>query len=109
MKKYLLNLLKKHRNQKGFTLIEMVVVIAIIVLLLIIIAPNLTKQKKNAANRTDEAFKTTLQTQVELYENENHGHVPSFDDLRKGNYLTDDQFNKSKDYVINEDGEVKKK
>lgn len=107
VKKYLVNLLKKSRTQQGFTLIEMVVVVAIIVLLVLIIAPNLMKQKKNADTKTSDAFKSTLQTQVDLYKDEKKldGKV-DFITLHKDKYLTDDQFKKSANYDVNDDGEV---
>ncbi|WP_251717638.1 competence type IV pilus major pilin ComGC [Lactobacillus agrestimuris] len=92
------------KKQKGFTLIEMVVVIAIVVLLLIIIAPNLVGQKKNAEKKTDDAFKTTLQTQVELYENEHDKEPESLEALGE-KYLTNDQLKKAKNYKL-EGGEV---
>lgn len=109
MKKKILKWLRQNKKQKGFTLIEMVVVIAIIVLLLLIVAPNLVEQKKNAEKHTSDAFTTTLQTQVELYENEKPKKVPSFKEMREAGYLTDKQFAQSKDYTINNDGVVKKK
>lgn len=93
------------KKQKGFTLIEMVVVIAIVVMLLVIIAPNLVGQKRNAEKKTSEAFRTTLQTQVELYENE-HGKRPSSLNELKGKYLSEDQSKKIKDFHINSAGEV---
>lgn len=107
VKRYLINLLKKSRTQQGFTLIEMVVVVAIIVLLVLIIAPNLMKQKKNADTKTSDAFKSTLQTQVDLYKDEKKldGKV-DFTTLHKDKYLTDDQFKKSANYDVNDDGEV---
>lgn len=113
MKKYLMELIRKNKKQKGFTLIEMVVVIAIIVLLLMIIAPNLARQKNNAQKSTDRAFETTLQTQVELYSNEfPKDKEISFEDLKDNGYLTEKQYEKAtKDtgYEITGEGIVKKK
>lgn len=110
MKEKVLTFIRKNKMQKGFTLIEMVVVIAIIVLLLLIIAPNLARQKQNAEKSTDRAFKTTLQTQVELYENEyGEKDKPNFAELRDKKYLTAKQYDKAnKNYQI-ENGIVKKK
>ncbi|MDF7638688.1 competence type IV pilus major pilin ComGC [Lactobacillus sp. ESL0791] len=109
VKNYLLKLIAKTRTAKGFTLIEMVVVVAIIVLLILIIAPNLTKQKKNAEERTDEAFKTTLQTQANLYEDDRsrNGKEISFANMYDAGYLTKNQYEKSKKYTLN-DGTVEK-
>lgn len=100
--------MKKTRRQEGFTLIEMVVVIAIIVVLILIIAPNLIQQKGKAENRTNDAFKTTLQTQAELYEGEYDKKADSFEELRDKGYLTERQMAKSKNYSIS-DGEVSAK
>lgn len=109
MKKYLLNILAKSRKQQGFTLIEMVVVIAIIVLLVLIIAPNLMRQKGNAENRTSDAFRSTLQTQVELYRDEkkiDDNKPISFETMEKDGYLTKDQLKKSEKYSFDKDGAV---
>lgn len=107
MKKYLANIMAKRRKQEGFTLIEMVVVIAIIVILILLIVPNLINQKQKAETKTADAFKTTLQTQVELYKDE-HKVPKDFEDL-KGNYLTNDQIAKAKKNFTLDNGEVVEK
>lgn len=113
MKKNLIDLLKKNRKQKGFTLIEMVIVIAIVVMLLVIIAPNLVQQKQRAQTKTDEAFRTTLQTQVELYNDEHPSKklTSSLEDLATAkdsqgdSYLSEDQKKKLSKYRL-ENGKV---
>ncbi|WP_125715006.1 prepilin-type N-terminal cleavage/methylation domain-containing protein [Companilactobacillus kedongensis] len=60
-----MNKLKK-KTREAFTLIEMVIVLFIISLLLLLIVPNLANQKSNAVDKTDEAFRTTLQAQVDI-------------------------------------------
>lgn len=101
MKKYLGQIFKKQAKQKGFTLIEMVVVIAIIVMLLMIIAPNLAKQRQNAAKQTDKAFQTTLQTQVELYLNDHPRNKNlTFVTLEREGYLTKEQLQNAKKFKI---------
>lgn len=93
MKNKLKALQKKVKKAKGFTLIEMVVVIAIIAILILLVVPNLSNQKQKAEDRTDEAFKTTLQTQVELSEKEK----PTLDDLKSEKLITDKQFKRATD------------
>ncbi|CCI87257.1 competence type IV pilus major pilin ComGC [Lactobacillus gigeriorum] len=102
LKQYLVGLLRKNRQQKGFTLIEMVVVIAIIVILLIIIAPNLIHQKDNADHKSRDAFKTTLETQVELYKMDDNikDKELKIDSLAKAGYLTQDQVAKAAKYKL---------
>ena len=101
MKKLLNKIFKS--KKKGFTLIEMVIVIAIVVMLLIIIAPNLVRQKENAQRNTDKAFVTTLQTQVELY-NDEHKDKKLTNDLSplksESNYLTEKQKNELNKYEL---------
>lgn len=109
MKKKVLDILAKSRRQEGFTLIEMVVVIAIIVILLLLVVPNLIGQKRKAEEKTADAFKTTLQTQVELYKDEK-GKVPDkFADLEEGDYLTNDQIKKANQKFELNQGNVTKK
>ncbi|MBL1059567.1 MULTISPECIES: prepilin-type N-terminal cleavage/methylation domain-containing protein [Lactobacillus] len=105
MKKYLLNILAKSRRQEGFTLIEMVVVIAIIVILMVLIVPNMLNQKEKAETRTSDAFKTTLQTQVEMYKDDGHDTPSKFEDLQ-GEFLTKDQVKKANKSFKLENGKV---
>ena len=108
MKKYLANIMAKRRKQEGFTLIEMVVVITIIVILILLIVPNLINQKKNAETKTADAFRTTVQTQVELYKDK-YGEPKDFEDLKKDDYLTGDQITKAKKNFTLDSGEVVEK
>ncbi|BDR56378.1 competence type IV pilus major pilin ComGC [Xylocopilactobacillus apis] len=66
----LVNKIKKNHKAPAFTLIEMVIVLFIIGLLMLLILPNLNSQKKKAENKTDNALVTTIQTQVNLYEDD---------------------------------------
>ncbi|WP_082676296.1 competence type IV pilus major pilin ComGC [Shouchella shacheensis] len=56
------------RNQRGFTLVEMLVVLMIISILLLIALPNMTKNNDTAAGKSCEATQKLLQTQVVAYE-----------------------------------------
>ncbi|UQS83804.1 competence type IV pilus major pilin ComGC [Bombilactobacillus thymidiniphilus] len=81
----------RRKKQSAFTLIEMVIVLFIISLLLLIIIPNINSQKNSAKNKTDAAFKTTLQTQVDMYDGDN----PTWGKLQSDNYLSSAQVNKA--------------
>lgn len=109
IKKITSNVLAKNRRQAGFTLIEMVVVIAIVVILILLIMPNLIGQKQKAESKTMSAFKTTVQTQVELYKDDKNADPSSFADLENSNYLTHDQVEKAKKNFTLENGNVKEK
>lgn len=103
MQKKLNNLLKKSRQAKGFTLIEMVVVIAIIAFLILLIAPNLMTQKDKAHERTDEAFRSTLQAQVELADDKNI----TLEKLESQGFISKKQAQEAKDKGITiSDGRV---
>lgn len=85
------------KRQRAFTLIEMVIVVAIIATLVLLISPNLLAQKDRADQRTNDAFNTTIRTQVELYE-ENTGKPPhSFQEMVDAHYLTEKQEEQAED------------
>jgi competence protein ComGC len=85
------------KRQRAFTLIEMVIVVAIIATLVLLISPNLLAQKDRADKRTNDAFNTTIRTQVELYE-ENTGKTPvSFQEMVNAHYLTQKQGEQAED------------
>lgn len=95
----------KAKKTKGFTLIEMVIVIAIIAILILLIVPGLSKEKDKASNKTDEAFRATLQTQVELSENSKNASLGS---LVEENLITEKQKQEAEQkHITITDGEVK--
>lgn len=63
------------KNNKGFSLIELIIVIAIMAVLVAIIAPNLTKylgsSKKNTDKKNADEIASQLQTCITDYETEN--------------------------------------
>ena len=65
----------KKTNNKGFSLIELIIVIAIMAVLVAIIAPNLTKylgkSKKNTDTKNQDEIESTLKTCITDYEMEN--------------------------------------
>ncbi|WP_079530267.1 competence type IV pilus major pilin ComGC [Halobacillus hunanensis] len=54
-------------NQKGFTLIEMLIVLLIISVLLVIAIPNLAKNNETIRSKGCEALVLTAEAQVEAY------------------------------------------
>lgn len=67
--------MKKTTNNKGFSLIELIIVIAIMAVLVAIIAPNLTKylgsSKKNTDKKNADELAAQIQTCITDYETEN--------------------------------------
>ncbi|SDB83016.1 competence type IV pilus major pilin ComGC [Shouchella lonarensis] len=64
------------KDERGFTLVEMLVVLMIISLLLLIALPNLSKNTDVAGEQGCQATQKLLQTQVAAYEIE-HGTLPT--------------------------------
>lgn len=54
-------------DEEGFTLLEMLIVLFILGLLLLVIIPNVTKHQDSAESKGEDAFVSTVQTQVDLY------------------------------------------
>lgn len=77
-------------NEKGFTLIEMLIVLLIISILIIITIPNVTKHSATINEKGCEAFIKMVQGQVEAYQIE-HKTIPTLQDLTTNEYLTADQ------------------
>ncbi len=61
------NWLRKKRNQKGFTLIELMIVIAIIGILAAIAIPQFTKYRAKAFNAAALSDARNLKTDLEAY------------------------------------------
>jgi competence protein ComGC len=85
------------KRRGAFTLIEAAIVLFIISLLMLLILPNLNAQRKHAVETHANAMVNTVQTQVDLYQNDHADDSDvSFDDLQSGDYLTSAQVSKAK-------------
>jgi competence protein ComGC len=83
MEVYMLN------NEKGFTLIEMMIVMLVISILLIITIPNVAKHNTNINNKGCEAYVKMVQAQVQAYEMDKNK-VPTLQDLITEEYIKND-------------------
>src|SRR6476646_2137201 len=85
------------KNQKGFTLIEMMIVLLVISVLLVITVPNVTKNNSSINEKGCEAFVKMVQGQVQAFEldgnkSENGELVPvSVAALKAGGYITQEK------------------
>ncbi|MFG6148534.1 competence type IV pilus major pilin ComGC [Halobacillus sp. B23F22_1] len=75
-------------NQKGFTLIEMLIVLLIISVLLIITIPNLTENTESIRTKGCEALVLTTEAQVESYYIEHNALPADLSVLVDENYIT---------------------
>ena len=74
------------KNQRGFTLIEMLIVMLIITVLIAIAIPNVTKQTSAVDEKGCKAFVHMVQGQVESYRMDEKS-VPTIENLVTGGYL----------------------
>ncbi len=84
------------KRWQAFTLIEMALVLFIISLLVLLIVPNLASQRSHAKKINDNALQTELNSQAQLYADDNDVDVASVtvDDLKAKGYLTNKQAKK---------------
>lgn len=86
----MLNYFNKLKNQKGFTLVELMVVVVIIAILVAIIIPIYNKVQDNAAKKAHDANLRTIDGAISMYVAE-HGEYPTdIDALVNEDYLTEE-------------------
>jgi competence protein ComGC len=74
-------------NEKGFTLIEMLIVLLVISILLIITVPNITKHQSTIQTKGCEAFSKMVQAQVEAYQIDHNKLPDGVAELKTEGYL----------------------
>ncbi|WP_010096974.1 competence type IV pilus major pilin ComGC [Ornithinibacillus scapharcae] len=94
------------KNQKGFTLIEMLIVLMIVSILMILIIPNLGSKSKDVQNKGCEALVSVVQTQVDAYYLEYYEYPSSLQVLVKENYIRENQMKCSDAKLEYRDGKV---
>lgn len=79
------------KNQKGFTLIEMLIVLMIISVLIILIVPNLSEKSKEVYEKGCNALVSVVQAQVDAYYIETNEYPADLIALQGEGYITTDQ------------------
>lgn len=77
-------------NNRGFTLIEMMIVLLVISVLLIITIPNVTKHNSKINSKGCDAFVKMVQAQVQAYEIDKKALPSNIQDLVVAEYLNED-------------------
>ncbi|PRO66688.1 competence type IV pilus major pilin ComGC [Alkalicoccus urumqiensis] len=74
-------------NEKGFTLIEVMVVLVIISMLLLVFIPNLAKNQSVAGEKSCEAVLELTESQVLAYYSDNGDYPASIEELETEGYV----------------------
>lgn len=77
------------KNQKGFTLIEMMIVLMVISVLLIIMVPNITQHNSTINKKGCEAFVRMVEGQVQAFHIDNKKFPSDISELAAKGYLKD--------------------
>ena len=102
-----MNILKKLKSKKGFTLIEMLLVLLIISVLLILIIPNIAKQSEHIQKTGCSAQLKLIETQIEAYTLKFNRKPTSIEDLVQEGYIKEGQKScKNGDTIILRGGEA---
>ena len=75
------------KNDRGFTLVEMMIVLLIISVLILISIPNVTKHSASIDEKSCQAFVKMVEGQVAAYKIE-HKDIPTLEELKTNGYLT---------------------
>ncbi|MGF9975234.1 competence type IV pilus major pilin ComGC [Viridibacillus arvi] len=78
------------KQQKGFTLIEMLIVLFIITVLILIAIPNVTKHFSTVDDKGCKAYVTMVQGQVEAYRIDEKKYPTTIEMLEDAKYLKQD-------------------
>ncbi|WP_186670582.1 competence type IV pilus major pilin ComGC [Sporosarcina sp. BP05] len=96
------------RNEKAFTLIEMMIVLLIISVLILIAIPNVSKHSKSIDEKGCNAYVQMVQGQIEAFKMDEK-HLPTLDELTTKEYLPENaQCPDGTQLSIDGDGKVAK-
>lgn len=80
-----------NKNEKGFTLIEMLIVLTIITVLIILIVPTLANKSGEVHETGCDALKKTVQSQVAAYQLEKSKVPSSLSELESAGFISNEQ------------------
>ncbi|GAA5415494.1 comG operon protein 3 [Paraliobacillus ryukyuensis] len=79
------------RDQKGFTLIEMLIVLTIIATLLILLIPNIAKKNSEIQTKGCDALKQMIENQMQTYVVDTGRYPDTVNTLVQESYIKSDQ------------------
>lgn len=98
--------MKRLKDDKGFTLMEMLIVLAIISILILIAIPNVTKHSKSIDEKGCEAYVQMIQSQVEAYKMEHKLYPETLEALEENDYISEEPMCPDGSQLTIEDGKV---
>lgn len=98
--------MKNLKNDRGFTLIEMLIVLFVISILMIITIPNITKNQSAIKSKGCEAFVKMVQGQVQAFEIDHNKWPANVEELKNGEYLTQTSCPNGDAISIDDNGKV---
>lgn len=96
------------KNNRGFTLIEMLIVLTIIAVLILLVVPSLSGKSKEVNRKGCSALLAVVQAQADTYYLDKGSYPSSIDQLVSEKYITDEQRKcpNQETLAINKDGKV---
>ncbi|MDH6365554.1 competence protein ComGC [Enterococcus sp. PF1-24] len=86
---------KIFKNNRGFTLLEMLLVLFVIGILILLFIPNINAQRDKVTKKGDAAIVKVIETQQQLYMMDNETEeVPDPSKLADEQYITNEQLEK---------------
>jgi len=95
-------------NERGFTLVEMLVVLMIISVLIILIVPNISRQTTDVNDKGCEALVSVVEAQTQAFYLEEGSYPSSINDLVREGFIKDNQTTcpNNQSIVVSGDGTV---
>ncbi|CDQ39673.1 competence type IV pilus major pilin ComGC [Virgibacillus salexigens] len=87
------------KNNRGFTLIEMLIVLMIISVLIILTVPNLSKRSQEVSNKGCDALLAVVQAQVDAYYTEHNSYPISLESMIPA-YINEEQTSCNNDEAL---------